>query len=207
MYRSDYLECAKKHKEACISAFAPYLNNADNAKSELLLELYYIIGYIVEGCVFYSTFIAGGFPPLRDVTDYDHNFTMATKIDFYDCRKSYLSKEHQDCRDQLKSRKQLLYLTGHNFQSIVDNYLSSKAETMCWEIPYINKRVSIDCTAKDFIENWKPELRYSTMSKGDFALDNKDLIKKITFENIKKLAETAFDIVDKTIEYVQPEDN
>lgn len=203
MLYKDYLDCAKKHWKACNLAISSYLSN-NSGKSgqrdfELLLDIYYLTGYMVEGCVVYSAYNLGGFPPGKHVKNYDRNFTLSTKIDFYYTRPNdpkYINPQEYSERRALNG---VLAVQSHGFQEIVSKYLDKELHDNGYYIPYLESSTQINPNVKYLLDMWCPDVRYKTATTPSKFFVQRNLI---TYASIQNLVNTCGNIINSVDTYI-----
>lgn len=215
MLYTEYLDCAKKHWTACNLAVNSLLGssqgeNASSGDFELLLDIYYLSGYIVEGCTVYSAYHLGDFPSFLNVKEYNHKFTSTTKIDFFQKRlfnpkhPEWISQEDFDKRCKLVG---LLFIHGHNFQEIIRCYLEKELQDREYKIPYLESTTPIDPNVKTLLDQWKPEIRYKTAKTKNFfqqkKLINLNTIQElINLNTIQELIKICGNIISSVDQYL-----
>lgn len=170
MKYDEYLKCALKHLKGCQSFLKDCSTNS-SSDYNVMLELYYLAGYILEGIVVYSAYKLNNWPSNKDIQydSPDFNFTKATGLDFY----------YNRCRGNVAifsgRTKNSLSVQGHHFQPIVQALL--KKEPAFNNIPYLGNG-AIDSDVENLIIKWEPELRYCYKSSANPLL-NKDIIERL----------------------------
>lgn len=148
----EYLMCAKKHLDAGESILNTYKTLCKVCDDkDVLLELYYLSGYIIEGVVVYSVYKLFSWDDKKDITAYDQKFTEKSGIDFYGERR----RLGRDCFP-LKG-KGILGISNHNFQEIIEKKLKDNPSFN--NVPYIGSG-KIDEDVCGCIDEWSPKARY-----------------------------------------------
>lgn len=147
MKYNDYRIVAKKHLTACQSILQQY---EDDIPENVLREVHYLAGYIIEGLCVYAIFKHYGWEASRDVKEYDPNFTQRTHLDFY--------------KNGTRLENGKVVITGakynishHGFHQYVE-LLDNPLQNTC--IPYFDKSCAADNEVMDLIDEWKTDLRY-----------------------------------------------
>jgi len=159
MTYNEYLSCAEKHLKGCKSLLDSY-NSGRSSDTHVWLELYYIVGYILEGITVYSAYKLNHWNSSDDIQrHYNLAFSQRTNLDFYYVR-SY--KDRITGVERVPSFFQnrpsgAMSVQGHKFQSIVMNLL--KPDPSFNDIPYLGNG-DIDSDVEILINNWSPSVRY-----------------------------------------------
>lgn len=159
MTYNEYLRCAEKHLKGCYALLKSYVH--DSAYDDhVLLEIYYLSGYIIEGIVVYSAYKLHHWNPSDDIQrKYNLAFSQRTNLDFYYVR---------SCKDRITGQERVpsffqnrpngaMSVQGHKFQNIVMNLL--KADPSFNNTPYLGNG-EIDADVERLINNWDPKIRY-----------------------------------------------
>lgn len=150
MKYSEYLECARKH--TCV---LEQFNNTQPADPKVLLEMFYLSGYILEGVVVYLSYKLDDWDADRDVQNEDQDFSLRTKLGF-------------------KHGNGVKYaVAGHNYRHMKD-LISNHPD--CQKLPYVGPDGKIDQDISYLLDNWRPHVRYYTYD--GFKL-SKDKIKRL----------------------------
>ena len=86
MEYDEYLKCADKHIKSCQQILEGLKHNGAENK-EAFLDVWYLSGYILEGCTIYSVYkLKGWNPPTKDKDikrRFHYEFTKKTHLDFF----------------------------------------------------------------------------------------------------------------------------
>lgn len=189
----EYLQCALKHTKSCAFLFNSYVGDISKRHDDIpvFLELYYLLGYVVEGITVYSAYKLNNWPANQDIQYWPKSssiinqlktFTNQTGLDFY--------KERIINNNSAFSQGIVRYsVQGHNFQQIIHGLLST--DPTFNGFPYFGNG-TIDPDVKDLIDNWRPDIRYYN----PYNL-KPNLANNLTEENVKSLLITCIDITTK----------
>ncbi len=184
----EYLNCAIKHASSCAYLFELYRNNhSSKVQEDVFLDLYYLLGYVIEGVTIYSAYKIYNWPVNQDIQNCNTSFTLQTNIDFYHNRLSKPTNQPVFAAGVVKYSVQ-----GHCFEQIVKGLLQK--EPVFNDFPYFGNGV-IDPNTEDLINKWKPETRYSYKTQ---PLYKQNLSNLLTESNIYNLIRTCIDIIQKT---------
>ena len=172
---------AQRHLKSCQA----FYNGIDwehcNCKEEILRDLYYLSGYILEALVVYFVYKRGGFSEKKDIDVFDKEFTNKTCVDYFPKRKNSEGKyETSRCLTQLyngkkmciediqwlNSKPKLYGINQHKFGLIIENCFDNLIFSS-ESIPYFSDRSKISKEARDLILLWDVKLRYSTLDERD----------------------------------------
>lgn len=184
MKYSEYLTCANKHLLGCESLLRSLENDSSSHPNDcVLLELYYLAGYILEGLTVYHAYKLFNWDWNPTPADWGHNediqrkynpnFTYETNLDYYykDSRQVHGNIFYFNYRDPDRT----LAVQGHHFQDIV-KYLLQTSGTTFEGVPYFGNG-EIDRDIKTLIDNWCPKVRYQNTNVYGLTLDKiKNLI-------------------------------
>lgn len=145
MKYSEYLKCARKH-----TYVLEQFNTTQSADPKVLLEMFYLSGYILEGVVVYLSYKLNDWDADRDVRNEDQDFSLRTKLGF-------------------KHGNGAMYaVAGHNFQGM-KNLISHHPD--CQKLPYVGSDGEIDQDISDLLDCWKPYVRYFTYDGFELSKD------------------------------------
>lgn len=152
MLYSEYLKCAAKHLKACNLFLASYQEDA-NTDFEVLNDIYYLTGYILEGLTIHSVYKLYQWNSYKDIDDrnfFDYEFYKKTHLDFF----------HFRSINNVQTFKPKLKVQGHGFQRIAQDLLQNQG-------PFTNDNITpyfgngpINHDVKLLIDKWRPEVRY-----------------------------------------------
>lgn len=189
----QYLECSERHLSAIKTLFETYdsaFKTKENDRN-VLLEIYYLSGYIMEGLVVYAIYDIFEWPENIDIdnpSEYIFTFTAKSGVDyFYDRKIKNPETGLQESVFRNRTKKSLS-IQGHNFQEIVKRKL--KHHPALKEVPYIGEG-KIKNPVEELIDEWKPSsIRY--YHQGQLAK-----LPKIDRKKIQYLIETCEDSFNK----------
>lgn len=195
MRYDEYKLSAQKHLNACKKIVESQAATPKVPKS-LLIELWYLSGYIIEGLVVYSIYKQNGWESDKDIEKtYDFTessngessdeFTKRTGIDFYRSRRDGRSgKEHE----WPVGGKPKYNVQSHNFQVLIQNLLRNRNEFD--NVPYFGNNTIIDEDIKKMLNQWGTHLRYSYEGQDK----NKKIIDDLSFDTVTRLIKTCEEI-------------
>lgn len=144
----DYLKCAKKHLDSVGSVLEKYKTCEEelNKNISLMLDVYYICGYIMEGVIIYATLKGYEWDADKDVTILDEKFTSDTGLAY-----------HLSDAKKIWGEDEPLSIEHHDWKSI-NEFLLKKIPN---DLPYIGSS-PIDSDVRTLLDNWGTYLRYFT---------------------------------------------
>ncbi len=184
MTYDEYMECANKHLDAVKGILGKYESNENDLNSNLplMLDIYYLCGYILEGVVVYSAYRSNGWISHEDIkTKYNVVFTIRTNLDFFYNRKVIIRRNGGEiditplCFQNRPSGA--LSVQGHNFQEISKNLLRNNPTFN--GVPYIGNNRNIDPDIEQLIDHWNPAVRYMHLGSQGLPNLNIDVIKRL----------------------------
>lgn len=190
MNYDEYLKCAEKHLKSCQQILDGLKSDVDN--KEAYLDIWYLSGYIIEGCTVYSVYKLYGWNPPSSVKDikikYDKIFSQKTRLDFFHHRLD-------------KNTKKLVFpegliiysIQGHDFHSIIRDLLNVNPTFSDFPIMGSGK---IDKDVEVLVNNWKPDIRYW------YKEDELEDIPKLTSDLLKRLINTCYSLYNKIMIFV-----
>lgn len=181
----EYIRTAYKHLYSCEKLLDAYLSdtkNVSNTDLSVLLELYYLTGYIMEGFTVYLVYKKGGWVPNVDIQHSpDPAFTARTHVDFYPNR---------------ITPKPRYSIKSHDFQSIIKNLCNNDP---AYDIlPYFGNVIPVDSDVRDLLDKWKPGVRYCHVGQVTQLLPS---LPNLTSDVMLRLIRTCKEIFQK-IPYV-----
>lgn len=194
MLYSEYLRCAEKHLKSCKAFLRSYQPDA-NSDFEVLLELFYISGYVLEGLTVYSTYKIYGWPSSVAIDDknyYDPIFVQRTNLDFFHHR-IFVRSDGTRYREPNRGLK----VQGHGFQQIAMQLLANQG-------PFVNDNSTpyygngpLDSDVRLLIDLWRPKVRYYYRSHSDVSA-----LPTLNKELITRLIDTCSLVFSQTISRV-----
>ncbi|WP_244263704.1 hypothetical protein [Fibrobacter succinogenes] len=90
----DYIDTAQRHLISCeaICRTIEWDKCSNEEKNEILKDLFYLTGYILEALTIYTVYSRGHFNPNKDITELDIKFTKDTHVDYYNTREIHPNK-------------------------------------------------------------------------------------------------------------------
>ena len=203
----EYLQCARKHLDSCVELFNSYNANQANRQNELsvFLELYYLLGYVIEGFTIYSVYKINNWPSSVDIKNWDrdrHNnnrfvknqiqdFIRNTGLDFYKDRKTIDPNTNSYTSTSVFPQGIVRYFVeSHKYQYIVCNLLSPSPAFN--NFPYFGNG-QLDTNIRNLIHDWDPKIRYYYPAR--LLQSNLTLKNNLTESNISLLIDTCKDII------------
>ena len=182
MTYDEYRSCAYKHLEAVKGILGKYEGDENelNSNLPLMLDIYYLCGYILEGLVIYSAYKLYNWSQGDIERRYDLPFSINTNLDFFYERRVF--RNGVDITPSFfKNRPPgALSVQGHNFQEISKNLL--RIDPTFNGVPYIGNNgnnMNIDPDIEQLIDHWNPAVRYMHLGSQGLPDLNIDVIKRL----------------------------
>ena len=101
----EYIDTAQRHLISCdaICKAIKWDECRSDEKNEILKDLFYLTGYILEALTVYTVYSRGRFNPEKDITELDINFTKKTHVDYYNTKFIYIENDKE--KDDQNSTK------------------------------------------------------------------------------------------------------
>ena len=189
MFYSEYLRCADKHLKSCSTLLSLYQADPSN-DFEVLCDLYYLSGYILEGITIHTAYKINQWPSNHEINDirfYDLAFVNRTNMDFFHYRRinGQVIPNHG------------LKVQGHNFQQIARSLLINQG-------PFGNDNVTpyfgngpLSPQVLQLINCWQPEMRYLYRNQS-----NNSSMPVLTYPLMEELVNACKTIFQQTITLV-----
>ena len=136
----NYFRMASKRLSSCSHMLELY--KTDATRKEVLHDIYYLSGYILEGFVIYSIYKTYRWDEDLPIDDKESEEELRNiHLSFYKNGKSW----------------QTYFIQGHNFQSYVEVI---RKHPDFHDLPFFSSARRLDKDTDNLINKWNPEIRY-----------------------------------------------
>lgn len=157
MQYTEYLNCSRKHLSSCRAAMRGLESSSEAEINSLLLDVWYVSGYILEGITIYLTYKQGGWTESDDIEKkFNRVFTSTCGVDYFRNRKM------PEGMPPLEGTR--YWIQSHRFNFLIDSVLRPQPTTYS-NVPYIGDGY-IDDDVKEIIKKWGTFIRYSYCRDG-----------------------------------------
>ena len=205
MLSSEYINVAYKHLSSCMSLLLAHSKNGSSRyETNVLLELWYLAGYVLEGITVYFIYKNDDWDEQDDIKDiYNRAFSLNTRVDYY--RNRYISEGRIFKQDKnttcLSEDKQYFgphayNIHSHGFQSIVKDKF--RVDARFDNLPYFGNSIRVDADVEYLIDNWNPKVRYAYFDGTQFKCEGTS-VPQLNQDVIKRLLSNCYDIYSKIL--------
>ena len=152
MQYTEYLYCSRKHLSSCRAAMHALDSIPEAEVNSLLLDIWYVSGYILEGITVYLTYKQGGWMESDDIErKFNRSFTSTCGVDYFRNRRM------PDGEPPLEGTR--MWIESHKFNFLINDVLRTQPTTYS-TVPYIGDG-PIDNDVREIIDKWGTFVRYS----------------------------------------------
>lgn len=213
MTYNEYKYCAYKHIKAIDGILKKYEGLEDELDSNplLLIDIYYLCGYILEALVVYMAYKTSGWRRDRDIdddrwdscnisSDVERMITEITNSGFTFHKEStpkYIQKIPQNIQQNIPQTtldnfrlSTIVHISGHRWKVVKDRILQGNSIVSAINgIPYIDPFTPLtNRNCKKLLDDWSTQIRYE-----------RECPRLLNAKTLFELYETCKDIYNKTI--------
>lgn len=203
MRSSEYLKTAYRHLSSCLSILDQIKEGPPKFETNVLLELWYLSGYVLEGITVFLIYKNDDWDEQDDIKAiYNSVFSCKTKVDFYETRiikKGQLFKQDKNtpCKSAEPQKLKNKYnIHSHSFQKIIKDKF--RVDSRYDILPYFGNGIPIEADVEYLIDNWDPTVRYAYYEGTQFVCE-KQLLPKLNYDVVKRLLLACLDIYTKIL--------
>ena len=201
----EYKDCAEKHLKTIDGILKKYEGHEDELDSNppLLIDIYYLCGYIIEGIVVYIAYKLSSWNNTRDIDD-DKWYCCNNVAEAQRMMNEIITNGftfNKESRQIPNSPRPIYYLSGHLWPLIVRNVLQNSFAIQVQDIPYIDPNTPLgNRTCTILLDNWNTKIRYQRdlIIRDRYGREIRPLL-LLNARTIFELYNTCKDIYDKTI--------